>query len=278
MSYRLKIGRCVNKFGNFLKKIASFICSLTVVIMKPNDLVEFTRQNYNMKEVQEKWGDEDYLINGLYPSELNLLEKIPFKKGRLLLICLGAGREAIPLARMGFEVVGVDFVPTMVSRAMEYADRQGVRIEALVQGITNLNLPRDSFDLVWCTNEIYSFIPTSKKRLDLLSTISDTLKPEGYFLCSFRLNAKAKPNPHAESMRKFLAWATLNSWYETGDNFSRYEFIHTFFSIDEIAKEFFCGGFDILYFDKSGGAVLRKRGIKFELYQRQSGQEEVYRG
>lgn len=265
MNYRRQLGRFVNQLGLFLHKLASFIGSLTAVIMKPDDLVEFTRQNYNKKEVQEMWGNEDYLSEGLYPSERNLLSKVPLNEGRLLLICLGAGREAIALAQMGFEVVGVDFVPEMVSRAKKYADSQGVKIEALVQEMTHLEVPRGSFDLVWCTNQIYSFIPTRTKRLAILTTIADTLKPEGYFLCSFSLNTKTKPNPLAGFMRKVLAFATGNFWYEAGDYFTRNEFLHTFLSVDEIEAEFAQRGFEVLYFDKSGNAVLKKRGTNLHL-------------
>ena len=265
MNYRMQIGRFTHQLGLFLSNVASFIVNLTTVIMKPDDLLEFTRHNYNKKEVQENWGNEDYLSEGLSSSERDLLSKVPLNEGRLLLLCLGAGREAIALAQMGFEVAGVDFVPEMVSRAKKYADSQGVTLEALIQDITHLEVTHGSFDLVWCTNEIYSFIPTRTKRLAILTTIADTLKPEGYFLCSFRLDSQTNPNRFTEIIRKVLAFATGNFWYEVGDSFTSHEFIHSFLSVGEIEAEFTQGGFEVLYFDKSGNAVLRKRGTNLFL-------------
>jgi 2-polyprenyl-3-methyl-5-hydroxy-6-metoxy-1,4-benzoquinol methylase len=265
MNYRIKIGSFVKNLGNFLTRVAYFIGSLAVVIMKPDDLMKLTRQNYDKPEVQEKWAREDYLSKGLFLAEINLLAKVPLNKGRLFLICLGAGREAVALAKMGFEVVGVDFIPEMVAKAKKYADSQGVKIEALVQEMMHLEVPRASFDLVWCTNEIYSFIPTRAKRLSLLATIADTLKPEGYFLCSFVLSTRTKRNPLPEYLRKALAVATGNRWYEAGDFFTQDEFLHTFLSVDEIEAEFNLGGFEVLYFDKAGNAILRKRGTNLQL-------------
>lgn len=48
-------------------------------------------------------------------------EKIPLKQGRVLVLCMGGGREAIALAQRGFEVVGVDFVPEVLEKARENA-------------------------------------------------------------------------------------------------------------------------------------------------------------
>jgi SAM-dependent methyltransferase len=260
LNYRMHLGRFLYRSGRLLCRLGDFISSLIVVIMRSDELVKFTHLNYCKKEVQDIWGEEDYLLKGLDQSETNLLEKVPFTQGRVLLIGLGAGREAIPLAKMGFDVIGVDFVFELAAKAREYASIQNVKIEAIVQDITQLSLRKNTFDLVWFTNQIYSFIPLRTKRLDTLALIADSLKAEGYVLCSFSLDTACKPNALAEFVRKFVAVVTLgNRWYETGDRFTGREFIHTFLSFDEIKTEFVQSGFEVLYLDESGKALLKKR-------------------
>jgi hypothetical protein len=87
--------------GHFLIRLGRFIQSLALMSMRPDDLVEFSRQTY-AKQVSH-WGSEEVTAEGLSPLESCLLEKVPLKKGRLLVLGVGRGRDAIPLARLGLE-------------------------------------------------------------------------------------------------------------------------------------------------------------------------------
>ena len=64
--------------------------------------------------------------SGLDTDETALLKMVPFKEGKLLLLGTGGGREAIHLARIGFNVTGVDVVPEVVKKAEENAKQMGV--------------------------------------------------------------------------------------------------------------------------------------------------------
>ena len=56
-------------------------------------------------------------IRGLNDDEQKLLAELPEATGKnLLLLGVGGGREAIPLAGMGFRVTGVDYAAAMVER------------------------------------------------------------------------------------------------------------------------------------------------------------------
>src|SRR5512136_727202 len=102
-------------FGRFLLRTGRFIQSLAVMVMKPGDLVEFTRRTYADPRSQNGWTAPALVDTGLSASERELLDRIPFRRGKLLVLGVGGGREAIPLAKMGFEVTGVDFVPELVA-------------------------------------------------------------------------------------------------------------------------------------------------------------------
>ena len=80
--------------GKFLIFLGRFIQSLPVIVMKPNDLIEFSRRHYAGKDVMEKWCSSAHVDLGLNSNEKFLLGKIPLKRGRLLALDVGGGREA----------------------------------------------------------------------------------------------------------------------------------------------------------------------------------------
>ncbi|MCJ7663847.1 MAG: class I SAM-dependent methyltransferase [Desulfobacterales bacterium] len=233
--------------------------------MRPDDLVEFSRQTYARENMVEDLGSEDLAYPGLHPDEQALLESLHLTEGRLLLLGVGGGREAIPLARMGFEVTGVDFVPEMVEKAKANAARHGVQMEGLVQEISKIDVSAGSYDCAWLSAAMYSCVPTRGRRIEMLQRIGKALMPGGYFICQFRWDTRGGPAHIWELVRKIVAFLTLgNLWYEKGDTLpNNIEFIHAFSQEDEVRSEFAEGGFEVLHLHIAeeillGGAVLRK--------------------
>ncbi len=128
MSVRVSLARVLLLLG-------AFVQSLPVVVLTPDDLVEFSRQSYAKTGNVESWAEDELVDSGLSADELDLLAAAPATTGDLLLLGVGGGREAITLARMGFRVTGVDYVSAMVNRARENAARRGVSMVGLVQEI-----------------------------------------------------------------------------------------------------------------------------------------------
>lgn len=254
------------KMGHFLLRLGRVIQSLAIMVMRPDDLVEFSRKFYSNPEELFNWCNEEMVDQGLNPLEEALLREMPLKTGRLLLLDVGGGREAIPLAKAGFEVSGVDFIPEMVHRAQENAARHGVNILGIVQEISKLNLPEGSYDIAWLANSMYSSIPTRKRRLDFLRRVHQALKPGGYFFCSFHWEMKRQFSRKVELSRKAFAYLTLgNLSYEPGDIlWGGVEFIHAFSLEAELKSEFTAGGFTVanLFIPESGvegGALLKAK-------------------
>ena len=245
-------------------QLGRFIESLAVVVMRPADLVEFNRLTYASPSTISAWGEDSTVAAGLSPGEKDLLAQLPIKHGQLLLLGLGGGRDAIALAKMGFEVVGVDFIQELVAKAEENAARHGVSIQGLVQEISQLEVAPASFDLVILSAAMYSCIPTRRRRMEMLTRIKAALKPGGYFLCQFLLDPDSKLNRRAELARMAFALLTRgNRWHEPGDVLRGTEFMHLFLSEAELRSEFAAAGFAVLHFqsEKFGtwrGAVLQR--------------------
>ena len=264
MNLRIAAGRLLaRRLGPSVIRLGQFIQSLAVVVMKPDDLLEFNRRLYTEHGVLKRWG-HDIANNGLSVDETALLSKLPVREGKLLLLGVGGGREAIPLARLGFAVTGVDFIPEMVEKAKENAARQGLRIEVLTQDLSKLEVSSESYDIIWFSIFMYSFIPTRKRRVRMLKKVRMALKPDGYCVCQFYLGTKNMPARKWEFIRKFFAFITLgNSHYEKGDMIFNGSFAHSFSSEDELRSELEEGGFEIVHIHTSsrtanGGAIMRK--------------------
>lgn len=125
MSIRITLARRLISLGKLVQ-------SLALMVMKPDDLVEFSRQTYARSHNVASWAGDQTVSHGLRPEELALVEQLSARCGQLLLLGVGGGREAIPLAQMGFDVTGVDFVPAMIEAAKANAARASVRIEGIV--------------------------------------------------------------------------------------------------------------------------------------------------
>ena len=251
--------------ARFFIRLGRFIQTLAVPVMRPDDLIRFSQDHYSLSQSIQGWTADILVDTWLTPDEKILLEKIPLKKGTLLLLGMGGGREAIPLAKKGFEVTGIDFVSGMVERATENASRHGLKINGLVQDISRLNVPSGSFDLVWFSGSMYSCIPTRKRRIAMLKKIHATLKPGGICLCQGHLSRDNKRHIFQDAVLKSFAWLTLGHLqYESGDKlWGNTEFVHEFFSLNEMKSELNEAGFfvsDIHVYEAGlrAGVILKK--------------------
>ncbi len=89
--------------------------------------------------------------------------------GRVLDIAMGAGRNAIYLAKMGFEVEGVDISGEAVNLAAESALKAGVTIRSHVDDLEkHYHIREDTYDVILCFHYLQrSLIPQIKNGLRL---------------------------------------------------------------------------------------------------------------
>lgn len=258
-------GRARVRLARGLLRLGTFVQSLPLVVMKPDDLVEFSRQSYAKPGSVAGWAEDALVDSGLTAEERDLLASVPATTGDLLLLGVGGGREAIPLACMGFRVTGVDYVPEMVERARENAARRGVHMEGLVQEISQLDVPAGAYDVVWLSRAMYSCVPTRSRRVEMVRRIGRALKPGGLFLCQFQWGGAPRPPGRGGLVRSLVAACTLgNRAYQEGDIlWLNVEFVHQFTSQDALRAELGEGGLEVEWIRTErtsvrGAAVCRK--------------------
>jgi len=105
--------------------------------------------------------------NSFQPAQflVDNVELLP--KGRVLDVAMGAGRNAIYLARMGFEVEGIDISAEAVNNALESARKVGVAIRARIADLEkSYHIEKGAYDVIICFNYLQrSLIPQIKDGL-----------------------------------------------------------------------------------------------------------------
>ena len=88
-------------------------------------------------------------------------------KGRALDVAMGNGRNTIYLAKIGFEVEGVDISPEAINTALESARKAGVTVWAHVINLEgNYHIEKGAYDVIICFNYLQrSLIPQIKDGL-----------------------------------------------------------------------------------------------------------------
>ncbi len=82
------------------------------------------------------------------------IELLP--KGRILDVAMGHGRNAIYLAKQGFEVEGIDISSEAVGRALEIAGTSGVEMSVQVADLEDgFHIDKGAYDVIICFNYLH---------------------------------------------------------------------------------------------------------------------------
>jgi len=178
------------------------------------------------KEKERKWNDDFIIRTGgydTYDDDLSQLFDIfqisSLSKEFLVLDAgCGTGKCSIPLAKLGFKVIGVDISEKAIEVARQKADEAKLPITFKVGDLEALSFEDDTFDIVFCGGVFHHFPVLNKVEEELhrvlkengklfayeanrsnpitflfftSAIVSRKLLPLGYFIRKFSLNERA---------------------------------------------------------------------------------------
>ena len=218
----------------------------TLAVPRSEDFVARTRQFY--ADAGHVAASAKHGAGSLRPHERAYIERVTPGAGAALVLGCGWGREAIGLASLGWQVVGVDSSPGLVEAAQANAAQSGVRVHWLCQDLSGGFALGRAFDLICLFGYVYSLIPGRARRIRLLSACRQHLKPDGVCVLDFPLDGQASAQARwAHRWRRRLAWLVRgNRELQLGDRWTAGALlIHRFASVGEISDEAAAAGLDL---------------------------------
>ncbi|HTK11705.1 MAG TPA: class I SAM-dependent methyltransferase [Ktedonobacteraceae bacterium] len=112
----------------------------------------------------------------------NILELLPLPpQSQILDLCCGQGRHAIPLARAGYQLTGLDLSQPLLELAIDEANRQDVEITWLQSDMREIPFEQ-TFDAVINIFTSFGYLENEEEDLHVLEQVAKSLKPAGLFL------------------------------------------------------------------------------------------------
>ncbi|MFQ5965507.1 MAG: class I SAM-dependent methyltransferase [Candidatus Scalinduaceae bacterium] len=144
-----------------------FFCLLLICLSQIVNANEEDRKKWN-----KRYDTKEY-VYGKEPTKL-LKENINIlTKGRAMVLAMGEGRNAVFLARNGFDVDGCDISEIAIEKSKLLARENKVKLNALVVDLEKYKIPTRKYDLITC---IYY------TQRNLIPQIKDGLKMGGMVL------------------------------------------------------------------------------------------------
>ena len=107
-----------------------------------------------------------------------LLRLIGMRPQSILDLCCGPGRFAVPLARRGFRVTGVDRTTFFLDKAKERAAAENVAVEWVQEDMRTFVRP-DAFDLALSMFTSFGYFDDKEEDLTVLRNVHESLRPGG---------------------------------------------------------------------------------------------------
>lgn len=144
-----------------------------------------------MSSVYEKYGEYYDLIycDKSYEKEcrdiVEYFDKfLEFEVRRILDIGCGTGNHSLILAKMGYEVTGIDVSEVMIARAIKKAENLNLNVDFYVQDMRAIKLNRE-FDVAICLFGTFGYLVTDEDVLKALSSIRKHLVKNGLLIFDF---------------------------------------------------------------------------------------------
>ncbi len=217
-----------------------------------------------------QWFEDDSLWVDTYPYLFSpswiaaaeaevapLLALVGAKPQSILDLCCGPGRFAIPLARRGFCVTGVDRTAFFLAKAQERAAAEDVEVEWVQDDMRTFVWP-GTFDLALSMFTSFGYFENKDEDLTVLRNIYESLRPGGALVMDVvgkELVAgkfePARSRKHADGAVVIDRREVLDDWTRVrmewtiinGNTVRVHTIDHTIYSGQELKDRFTAAGF-----------------------------------
>jgi ubiquinone/menaquinone biosynthesis C-methylase UbiE len=224
-------------------------------------------KGFSIEEFKEQqramWAAGDYVTLSDYVRDMGkrLIARADVEPGMAVLdVACGTGNAAIPAARAGASVTGLDLVPKLLEGGRQKAAAEGVEVEWVEGDAEDLPFPDKSFDRVFSTIG-HMFAPRHRRTADEMSRVcreggliaTTTWTPEGTVGDVFAASASYMPPP-PDFVEPPILWGAEEHVRKMFPHASEFEFERHSATIEWESVE----GFANFFFDRFGPLVTAR--------------------
>lgn len=133
----------------------------------------------------------------------------------------GYGRVLLPLAKAGWNVIGIDLSEEMIAEARRRAREKKLFVRLDLGDMTALPYSNESFDKIICLWNVFNELLTQREQIRTLNEIFRVLKAGGEAFLVIRdgeqknvkEDLKKRGTGSDKKILKGAAWGTAYSWY-----------------------------------------------------------------
>lgn len=181
-----------------------------------------------MRDYFEKLYEEEACKWGLKPDFILTHYLDLFPRGTVLDLGMGEGRNALFLAKRGFDVEGIDLSRTAVERCLQMAREKNVNISAHVGDLRKFKIQRDKYSLIIAAGASLNFFKKSEIE-GIIAKIKKGVRKEGFVFVS----VASIDEPLYRKLRSQQTPIEENTFY-----ISRMDAYVHYFTYDEIKRLF----------------------------------------
>lgn len=137
----------------------------------------------------------DYLMEHVdYPAWVQYVEEIMANFNRngqkIVDLACGTGNTAIPFAKKGYQVVGIDISPEMLAKAQLKAAEANLEVTFSLQDMRDFQIDGAAADIITCYQDGLNYLLSTEDLAEVFKRVKANLAPKGLFI--FDLNAVEK--------------------------------------------------------------------------------------
>jgi SAM-dependent methyltransferase len=190
-------------------------------------------------------------FDGAEDEVARLLELTGVSSGRVLDLCCGPGRHAIPLARHGLRVTGVDLSEYLLIKAKARADEAKVAIDWVRKDMREFVEP-GAFDLAVNLSTSFGYFPVQADDMRVLKNMVESITDDGVIVLDLvgkealaeQLPLDRQPTRERDGSLLIQRVEILDDWCRArsewllirGKEVQRFTFEHTLYSGRELRE------------------------------------------
>ena len=149
-----------------------------------------------MTDYEKHYQESPNVCGPPFPEFVAFFERYNKTRAKVLDLGCGQGRDALFIARMGHQVVGVDISKTGITQMLEEAQREGLAVCGVVADVVGYQ-PSEKYDVIILDRVLHLLKEDSERRV-VLEKASDVTKSGGFILIADTPKHRAQIRPFFE--------------------------------------------------------------------------------